>query len=792
MNRLLKLPLVIALALGSTQLLAVDFGQVRVMSNLGQPLQAEIPLRGVTAAELQNLTAQLASGEEYERAGITGGRTKVPLSFSVVTGPGGQRVIRITSTTPVDDPYLDLLLDVNTSSGKSVHEFAILLDPPGTPEPAIATGPARPTVRSPASTGAVAPKAAPAEALASKPVPGKSAQAPLPSAVATKKPAPAAVKGMYGPVERGQTLSGIAQLTTPAGVDINQMLLAIKQANPDAFYRDNINTLKAGAVLRVPGAADAQAMTVAAAMAEVRRQNSDWHAGSVGTPTTVADTATRRSASSAPTTAATKPGDRLALLAAQDTGKSAGGGPASIAGGHAGESATELRKSLARAQENLASEKQQVADLNSHLQELNDVNGKSERLLSMKDNEIAELQAKLAAARKAGLAAPASSTTSKAAPAAAAAVATAKSAAGPTPTGAAMGPAVGGSAGNQTVSSAASAAVAASAPVAMAAAATSARPIAKSTPSPVAVPKSAIFAQPWYMQPWAWLAGAGAIVLLILLALLGRRRARPVPVRVKSAPSLADSFAAASPAAGLSADDVDQAELLDRLAEHPDDLGLHLQLVTLYYSRRDVERFEAAAEAMYAHVADPQQDEWQDVVHMGEDLVPEHPLFTHQVQPSVQGVNAPLEEFNIDEYAAGETPTLSGPDIATSTSLPVDYPHVDDTRVDFSATAPSGFQAVSDQLDVVPDAYTSMVAAVPGQTAPVPAVETGLGPAAERTDDELGEFNDDPIDTKLDLARAYLDMGDDEGARAMLDEVLKEGSQMQKDVAASLLRGLQH
>ena len=782
MNRLFKLPLVIALTLGSTQLLAVDFGQVRVMSNLGQPLRAEIPVRGATPAELQNLTAKLASGDEYERAGITGGRTKVPLSFNVVTGAGGRHFIRITSAVPVDDPYLDLLLDVNAAAGKSVHEFAILLDPPGTPEPAIATGSAQGGMRA-AASGSGTPRPG---STANRPVSNKGAPAGHAAAVAANKPAGGVVKGMYGPVERGQTLSGIAKQTALPGVDINQMLLAIKQANPDAFYRDNINTLKAGAVLRLPSAADAQTMAVAAAIAEVRRQNSDWRGGAAIKPATVADTATRPAASGAPPTAAAKSGDRLALLAAKDTGKTATG----AAGGHAGESAAELRKSLSQAQETLASEQQQVADLKSHLKELTDVNSKSERLLSLKNGEIAELQAKLAAARKGGLAAPATSTTSKAASTESAAVATARSTAGPMTAGAAMSPAAGSSAGNKALSSAAGAAGATSTPAATVAAVASPKPVAKARPTPVSKPATAI--QPWYMQTWAWIASAGIVVLLIVLGLLGRQRKRPALVVAKSPPSLADSFSAAPLAGGRSADDVDQGELLDQLAEHPDDVGLHLQLVTLYYSRRDVEHFEAAAEAMYAHIADPEQDEWQDVVHMGEDLVPEHPLFAHQTAHApTSGVSAPLEDFNIDDYAEDAAPTVFRPVAVTSTSPPVDYPTANDARLDFNAATPSGFQAVSDELDVAPELPAPVLDAVPVKVVPVRAVETTAGSEAEGAD-ELGEFNDDPIDTKLDLARAYLDMGDEEGARAMLDEVLKEGSQMQKDVAATLLAGLQH
>ena len=68
--------------------------------------------------------------------------------------------------------------------------------------------------------------------------------------------------------------------------------------------------------------------------------------------------------------------------------------------------------------------------------------------------------------------------------------------------------------------------------------------------------------------------------------------------------------------------------------------------------------------------------------------------------------------------------------------------------------------------------------------------EAERAPASHDDGQDLGEFNDDPVDTKLDLARAYVDMGDAEGARAMLGEVMKEGSQMQRDVAKRLLDSL--
>lgn len=791
MNRSLKLPLLIALALGSTQLMAVDLGQIQVKSALGQPLLAEIPVHAATPAELQHLSAQLASSDEFARAGIAGGRTTIPLHFSVADATGGRHVIRITSAAPVDDPFLDLLVEVNAPSGKSVREFAILLDPPGAAAPAVATAaapirqaPPAPAQQSPVhaqhaqtATGTVGPAPAPASAKA-----------------AATKPAPAA--GQYGPIARGDTLSSVARRATPAGVDIHQMLLAIKQANPDAFYRDNINALKTGAILRMPTATEAQTVAVAAAIAEVRRQNGDWSAKGAVSPATVADTATRASASSAPTSAAADTSDRLALVPAKEGADAAGSG-AGGRGGKGNASATALRRDLLRAQESLASVQQQSADLQSRVKDLTDINDKNTRLLSLKDSEIADLQAKLAA-REGGTASAAGSTA--AAPAAKATTA-ATIAASATPATASAGttatPAAGGTAGIAGTAAPAAANTPA-APASTAVAATGAPAAAATAPAgePAAV-------TPWYMQTWAWAAGAGAIVLLALLGLFGRRRKTPAAAAADGASSsLADRFVPASVTGAPAADDTEQDELLDQLAERPDDVGLHLELVTLYYSRRDVDHFEAAAEAMHAHIVDPQQDEWQDVVHMGEDLVPGHPLFDHHVEPPAPSGEDPLAGFDIDDYA--DTPTAAAPAAEAGLHLADSPKPVGGYAFDFDLTTRPVSAPTAPAAEPVPDAGRVATPAPAADSAP--AVEQGLADAAASTwefaepigtptataAEDLGEFNDDPVDTKLDLARAYLDMGDAEGARAMLDEVIKEGSQTQQDVARELLGGLPH
>lgn len=761
MNRSLKLPLLIALALGSGQALAVDLGPIRVASALGQPLLAEIPVYQATPAELQALNVQLASGDEFARAGITTGRPSVPLHFSVVDAGGGKHLIRVTSDAAVNDPFLDLLVEVHGAKGKSVREYTILLDPPGsTPMPVASAVPA--------AVPAAAPAPAPAPARA---VPQTPSSRPLTAAA----PRAAVAGDKFGPVQRGQTLSDVARQTAPSGVNINQMLLALHQANPHAFYRDNINALKSGAVLRIPDKAAAEAVTAAAALAQVRRENGDWRSGAaMRAPTSVADAGTRAGTTSSPTANAFGKSDHLALVPAKDGSKSA-------AAAGSGEKGSALRQDLQRNQETMSSLQQQGEDLKSQLQALTDINSKNERLLSLKDSEIAELQQKLAAARKAaGLPVePAAATGTATLSAAATKPATAGT------TAAATALASPASAASATKVGAAAIVAHHAAPAKASSIATGSAAADKATVKPAATKAAPVGGQPWYAQWWAQVLGAAIVVLLLLLALLGRRR-KAGGTRLPSPPSLADRFASTQPAAGapLESADATQNELIDQLAAHPDDVDSNLELVSLYYHRRDVERFEAAAAAMRVHINDTAGPEWQEVLRMGRELTPAHPLFAEQAEAPA---SASRPDFDIDHYGDADEPVA-----------PLPGEHAPTTQEEAVAGSHLGLDSMRDSLPWLPQlpAPPADATAAPGQadapesslSGPVhepelePAWHDEIAPVAEPTD-----FGGDPIDTKLDLARAYLDMDDREGARAMLDEVMREGSHPQRDMAKRLL-----
>jgi pilus assembly protein FimV len=332
-------------------------------------------------------------------------------------------------------------------------------------------------------------------------------------------------------------------------------------------------------------------------------------------------------------------------------------------------------------------------------------------------------------------------------------------------------------------------AASASAPQAGAAPAVAKPAPAKPVVTPAVKPAPVAEEDPWYMQTWAWGAGAVAVVGLLLLAMRGRSRKPAAVAGATGASSLADHFGTVPPS-GHDGVDLDQDELLDQLAEHPDDVGLHLELVSLYYVRRDVEHFEAAVEAMHAHIADSHQPEWQDVVHMGEDLVPGHPLFAGAAPMPPRGADEhdALHHFDLDSYAserkADELPPV--PQHAANHKVSEYHFDFDLTPRPQHGTAKAPAhesEAVMAGKDVEEELETH-------HASTWQFTEPAEDMLAEESHHEMGHLSDDPIDTKLDLARAYLDMGDPDGARAMLDEVMHEGTQMQKDVAKRLLDSL--
>ena len=222
---------------------ALGLGRLSVQSALGETLRAEIDVTNIAPEEASTLQTRVASPEVYRAAGIDYNAVLPSTQVTLQRRPDGRTVLRVTSNRAVVEPFLDVILELNWASGRLVRAYTLLLDPPATrvAPPPMAAAPTAPVVTP-------APRPAPAPAVAAAP-----RVAPVrPPAPAETPSAPAATSPEQVRVAAGDTLSRIASRVRPAGVSLDQMLVSLFRANPSAFMGENMNRLKAGVVLDVP------------------------------------------------------------------------------------------------------------------------------------------------------------------------------------------------------------------------------------------------------------------------------------------------------------------------------------------------------------------------------------------------------------------------------------------------------------------------------------------------------------------------------------------------------------
>jgi pilus assembly protein FimV len=288
----------LALALAAFPLVAsaAGLGKLTVLSNLGQPLKAEVDI-SATREEVGTLTARIASAEAFRLQGVEFSAALASVRMSIDKRPSGQPYIKITSDRALSEPFIDMLVELSWGSGRLVREYTFLLDPPAdvtqkaaaTPvalpetkiEKPVATEPAKPA----AEVKAEEPKAEEAKAepkaeevKAEEPKPEPKAEEPKAEPKA-KPEVKVAAKAMDGrDVKRGDTLGKIAAELKPDGVNLDQMLVALYRANQEAFDSHNMNRLRAGRILKVPETGEVAAVDAAEARKIVVAQSSDFNA----------------------------------------------------------------------------------------------------------------------------------------------------------------------------------------------------------------------------------------------------------------------------------------------------------------------------------------------------------------------------------------------------------------------------------------------------------------------------------------------------------------------------------
>jgi len=861
---------------------ALGMGDIRLHSALNQPLNADIELLSVPETEADSIQVALASYETFAKVGVDRPAVLMFLKFDVVQR-NGRHYIHVYSKDPIKEPFLDFLVEVSWRSGRMLREYTMLIDPPGM------TAEAAPAIEAPTM----------ATPAAATPTVTAAPDAAAPTAVMTT---PTAARGglRYGPVKADDTLWAIAREMRPnKSVSVQQMMMALLKANPEAFYDNNVNRLKKGFVLRLDDPSVINAISHAEAVRAISAQNRAWQdyvqqagAGAAERPST------ETSAQAARAVAAPEE-PRLKLVAPEGTAAEGAGTSAKVDGA----SSEKLRQELMLAQETAEAQQRENTELRKRMQELEGQLASMQRLLSLKDSDLASLQQQMGNVPAPAESAPVESAPVDSAPAATEAkpeaVVTAPAQESVAATEQPATETAATAASEETAEKAAAAEE--PAPTTEAAPAAEApKPLRRQAPPPAPVETSLLddlMADPMMM------AGAGgvAIALLLLLALVMKRRRAGGPGFSESiltaggtsilnskttagAPSSEESSlfsdlavsgmnslqGADSEVDPLTEADVymaygryQQAEdlLKEALKNHDERHDLKVKLLEVYFATKDRPAFEGLANEVFTAL-EGNGPLWGKVLVMGHELCPDNPMFSQAPESGlalaaeggaaagndVLDIGIDLDALTQDMESSAESGTPFNLDLgvdfseleeeagkpaakAAPASAPVDLNF--DLPEEPAAEAPAEID-LSDLDFGAPEEQAAEPAAAPAEASKDSGLEFDLGdfsfgeekPAAQEKgasakggsslDFDLGDLNldlgessgaaeesaaglgdlgmgdldlgdMDAVGTKLDLARAYVDMGEPDSARSILDEVMQEGNNEQKRQAQELL-----
>ena len=820
---------------------AAGLGRLALFSALGEPLRAEVEVVALQPGDEDSLAVRLASPEAFRRAGIEYNPALLTIRV-VLERRDGKPLVRLTSVQPINDPFIDLLLELQWATGRLVREYTFLLDPPGYRE------------RPPA---AAAPAPAPAQ-------PAAAAPAPQPAPVEARPLVAAPSGARTYEVRKGDTLGRIARANKPEGVTLYQMLAALYRANPRAFIKNNINLVRAGKILNIPdreaaasiAATDANRL-VRAHIAEFAEYRGKLGAAVAARPATAAPgqrEVAGRITAKPETPPAGAPKDQLKLSKADATQPSA---PSARAARE--DDKVAASRALQEAQSRVTDLEKNVGDL--------------QKLLEMKNKQLAQLEQKAEAKPAAAPPAPK--------PAAEA----------PKPAAEAPKPAT---EAPKPVAEAPKPAAAAPKPAPEAAKA----PVAeKAKPKPAAAPRPEPgLVDDFLENPLAMGGLAGVVVLLAGYGTWAWRRKKAAqssfqesvrgasPNRAAPATPPAGAQAAAATAAAVAAavaaaqpgvaatagDEVDpiaeadvylaygrdsQAEeiLKEALAKHPDRVPAHAKLLEIFAHRSDTKAFEKTALTI-KDLTKGAGPEWAKALALGHSIDPGNSLYGG-------GGAAVAIPRPVPQAEAAPTPTLDfdlGGGAAGAEGAPGAGPAAPALDFDLGAAPPAGGAGKpftpGDTVIIDPSEAASMSAAQvagpgagDGETKTEPSLDFDLGalqppappPAAPAPPESAAsldfDFNLDlgeakpatapsaaaspaPLDistisldlgktggatpatssdpkwqevaTKLDLAKAYQEMGDKAGARELLNEVIDQGDVAQQNEAKQMLAGL--
>ncbi len=249
---------------------ALSLGRVSVQSALGDPLRAEIEILDINADEASSLVTKVATPDVFKAAGLDYNIAMTSLQATLQRRADGRAYIKLSSDRVIQDPFVDLILEARWNTGRIVRDYTMLFDPPSLRSTSNAT-------ITPAQVPQVKPEASQRPVVPVSP----QAQTPRTTPATTAKPGPqpqaSAAEPKQVTVKAGDTAGRIAAAHQPAQVSLDQMLVALLRANPDAFIAGNVNRIKAGSLVTLPTQAQASETPADEAKQLIVAQSQDFN-----------------------------------------------------------------------------------------------------------------------------------------------------------------------------------------------------------------------------------------------------------------------------------------------------------------------------------------------------------------------------------------------------------------------------------------------------------------------------------------------------------------------------------
>ena len=838
-----------ALTLGTANCWALGLGRLSVQSSLGETLRAEIDVTSLTPEEAANLKIRIAPPDSYRAAGVDYNSVLPTTQAALLRRADGLPFLRLTSDRVVQEPFVDVILELSWSTGRLVREYTLLFDPPS--ERPLAAAPASAPV---ALTAPVFSTPVPAQPAvpAALPAPREMVQAPKPAAperapvkraaepVLAAAPSAEPAASSYR-VRSGDTLTGIASDTRSGSVSLDQMLVALYRGNPQAFVGDNINRLKSGVVLAVPSAGTAAAVDRSEARRLIVAQSADFSSFrqklASAVPLAQADSLARKdvgkvqaSVNDGKVAAALTP-DKLTLSKAASA-------PASAA--------PEARISKDKEKQDAAI---RMAELSKNVEDLKKLSGATGVSKDVAASAAAPAQAKPAVPSVPALM-PLPDTAASAADSASQAAAA------------------------ETPASSASLAEAVAVPAAPPKAAAASRPA--SAVAAVADQEPGVLGELLENNLSSLIAGGVALLALLGFGVYRARRPKTDSGETSFLESRLqpDSFFGASggqrintreAASGVSSSmnyslsqldaigDVDpvaeadvylaygrdlQAEeiLKEAMRSTPQRMAIRTKLLEVYAKRRDTKGFELLATQLFT-LTNGEGEDWATAQAMGLEIDPENPLYQAGGRPALVDSSGlsfePLGASTMPQ-AITHAPSAFADSAASSGDelMPLDAPEPEpsdavDFHLDLDEAEPEPSAGRSSQLSMEPLEFDAQPpVSAPESVAPEPfevaEVESAsatpsaamplefdlsdisldldepANPTAQpieeapevQIDEAIEDVESDPLERKLELAEEFRLIGDVEGARDLLQEIVTNAEGAMKAKALAMLEDL--